>query len=350
MNFYKSPMNRITICFILFSFTLFPISLFAQDTEKPDTSWFTDVTAKVGLNTTNIGAMIAVDVNNDDYPDLITLGNQSDTCLRLWINEERSGSTDPTDRVFVDETATSGLQVPGVVVGLAGAADFNNDGNVDIIVNTWYDDSTVNSNGDCVPNPDSGQNRLRIFLGDGQGHFTLLENSGLENMGPNYGTGLPMLDYNRDGNLDLYAATQFRNWCYEVPFGSHLFKGDGTGHFTDVTQSSGIQKSQKDPSKPWLNPPPTRGYYGANVSDWNNDCWPDIFACPYEAIGYPFEAVNGQYPTNADTEDTRGYGNLYVNINGTGIFKDTGITANWDPHFAWADQGMVPWAAMPGRL
>jgi enediyne biosynthesis protein E4 len=347
MNFYNFRVTLIALFSILFS-----SSVFAQ-TVTPDTTWFTDVTAKVGLGSTIFGAAIAVDVNNDDYPDLITLsGNGNDTGVHLYINEERPGSTDPTDRIFVDETAGSGLDVPGVIHDIACAADFNNDGNIDLMTNAFYMDSTYNfSTTDplCPPNPDTGQNRLHVFLGDGKGHFTLIKDSVLESLGPMSGTSLPVLDYDRDGNLDVYVANHYDNWCESYPIGSRLLKGNGDGTFTDVTASSGIQASQKDPAKPWLDPPAKRAYFGANVSDWNNDCWPDIFACPYEAVGYPFSAVHGLpggFPDNNDTEDTRGYGNLYKN-NGDGTFTDVGITANWDPHFAWAEQGMVPWAAMP---
>ncbi len=352
MNFFRFRMNRITLCFILFPFTLFAQT---NSTETPDTSWFTDITTSVGLGkyNTNVGACIAVDVNNDDYPDLIFLnGLGSDTGWALYINEERPGSTDPTDRIFVDSTKNSGLNVPGVYKDLAGAGDFDNDGNVDIVVNCWYLDNETNC--PTVPNP--AKNRLRIFWGDGKGHFTLdslsnTPNSGLESLGLLSGTGLPALDYDRDGYLDLFVACHFDNWCYQDATPAHLMHNNGNRTFTDVATATGINVSQKDPYNPPdnQNPPvPTsRALFGANIFDFNNDCWPDIFTAPYEAIGYPFYVYTGQtYYSNVDSQiDTRGYGNVYENINGK--FKDTGVTVNWFPHFAWSVQGMVPWAAMP---
>jgi hypothetical protein len=308
----------------------------------------------VGLNVTNLGAVIAVDVNNDDYPDLIFIknGGPDTNNLVLYINEQRPGSKDPHDRIFVDKTAGSGLNVPGVRVDLAGAADFDNDGNVDLLVNTWWMDSTI-SGDKCVPNLTQAKNRLRIFWGNGKGHFTLdslsnTPNNGLKELGALAGSGLPSLDYDRDGYLDFFVACHFHDWCQQVPEPAHLMHNNGNRTFTDVSAQAGINVSQKDPAKPWLyNQVPTaRALFGANVFDWNNDGLPDIFTCPYEATGYPFDAKNNQYSTAADTEDTRGYGNLYRN-NGNGTFTDVGITENWDPHFAWSKQGMVPWAAMP---
>jgi enediyne biosynthesis protein E4 len=350
MNFNNFRFKCFTICFILFPFTLLAQ---INDTESPDTSWFTDITKQVGLNFTNVEAVIAVDVNNDDYPDLIFI-NQPQVVdgLSLYINEERPGSTNPHDRIFVNKTLGSGLNTPGLIVDLAGATDFDNDGNVDLLVNTWWQDSTSSGN-NCVPNPNPAHERLRILWGHGDGTFTLdtfsnTPNSGLEALGPLAGTGLPALDYDRDGYLDFFVACHFHNWCSQVPESAHLMHNNGNRTFTDVSEKAGINVSQKDPSKPWLyNQVPTaRALFGANVFDWNNDGLPDIFTCPYEATGYPFDAKNNQYSTAADTEDTRGYGNLYKN-NGNGTFTDVGITENWDPHFAWSKQGMVPWSAMP---
>lgn len=356
MNVYKIKLAAFALCLMLFG-----SKAFAQDTESPDTSWFTDVTDKVGLNhMVNPGGLLIVDVNNDDYPDLITFsGLGSDTGVHLYLNEEAPGSTDPTNRVFVDVTATSGLNVPGVYHDLAGAADFDNDGNIDLVTNCWPLDNQTN----CVTtNP--AKEKMRIWWGDGQGHFTLdsiasSTPTGLEALGSLSGSGLPALDYDRDGNLDFFVACHFDSWCYENATAAHLMHNNGNRTFSDSATAAGINISEEDSSKPWLTPPSARALFGANMSDWNNDCWPDIFTCPYEANGYPFTATHCLYnygsfeayaPCNLDTQDTRGYGNLYENLGGQGKlgkFKDVGVTANYDTHFAWAMQGIVPWAAMP---
>jgi len=304
-----------------------------------DATWFTDVSAPLGFSVAHAGAMIGLDVNNDDYPDLITLyGNDG---WKLYINEDDPNSNNIKDRIFVDATTGSGLDQVALK-DLACAADFNNDGNVDLVTNCWYHDLTS----DCQPNPDLGS-RCHLLLGDGQGHFTVFANSGLEALGPMAATGLPALDYDGDGNLDLYIATHFTSWCGTAQ-PNYLMRGNGDGTFTDVSTSSGINTSQQDPSKPWLAAPSYRALFGANATDWNNDCKPDILTAPYESTGYNFTAINGQYPTAADTQNTAGYGNLFQN-NGDGTFGDVGVTANYNVHFLWGDngQGMVPWAAMP---
>ena len=300
-------LSPVLLCSCLFFYGIAPA--FSQD----DT-WFKDVTARLGFHVIHAGAIIGLDVNNDNYPDLITLYGSQDTVSnwRLYINRPASGSTDPREREFVDATENSGLFEQGRIQELASAADFNNDGNIDLVLNCWFHDSTVVNNY-CIPNPDNGS-RLHLLLGDGQGHFTLKANSGLENLGPLSGTGLPALDFDRDGNLDLYVATHYNNWCYGVPQQSFLMKGNGDGTFTDVSHTAGIAE-------------PARSLFGANVADWNNDCQMDILTATYEASGYA---------------------NLFRN-NGNGTFTDVALQAGYNPHFMPGDngQGMVPWAAMP---
>ena len=356
MNLYKFKMTGLALCLSLITSLAFA--------QTPDTSWFKDVTREVGLGSynTNVGACIAVDVNNDNYPDLILLnGLGSHTGWALYINEERPGSSDPTDRIFVDETANSGLNVKGVYKDLAGAGDFDNDGNVDIVFACWTLD---NQNGSCQV-IDPAKEHCRIFWGDGHGHFTIDSVAsgtpvGLRELGVLNAAGLPALDYDRDGNLDLFIACHFDGWCSQNATPAHLMHNNGNRTFTEETTAMGINVSEKDtishptyfinvdPDTAEYDPPAARALFGANVFDYNNDCWPDIFGCPYEAIGYPFyHYSNESIPSNEDSSlDTRGYGNLYQNNGGTS-FKDVAVRKNWVPHVAWSVQGIVPWAAMP---
>jgi hypothetical protein len=300
--------------FFLFLFFLCSFSCVFSPAFSQDNTWFKDVTSQLGFDVVHAGGIVGLDVNNDNYPDLITMygDNSQKPEWRLYINTQAPGSNNPRERVFVDATDQSGLFEAGRVQQLMSAGDFNNDGNIDIVINAWFHDSTVQGSV-CVPNPDNGS-RLHLLLGDGRGRFTLKANSGLEALGPLSGTGLPTLDFDRDGNLDLFVATHYNNWCYAVPQQNYLLKGNGDGTFTDVSQQSGI-----------ANPP--RSLFGANIADWNNDCHMDILTAPYEAAGY---------------------GNLFRN-NGDGTFTDVAVAANYNPHFMPGDNGqpMVPWAAMP---
>ncbi len=72
------------------------------------------------------------------------------------------------------------------------------------------------------------------------------------------GNGCAFLDYNNDGNLDILLV------------GPHptLFRGDGRGHFTDVTHSMGLDKLSGH-------------FLGCAVGDYDNDGYDDIYLSAY---------------------------------------------------------------------
>lgn len=72
------------------------------------------------------------------------------------------------------------------------------------------------------------------------------------------GNGCAFLDYNNDGNLDALL----------VGPKPALFRGDGQGHFRDVTAESGVGKLADH-------------YLGCAVGDYDNDGWDDIYLSGY---------------------------------------------------------------------
>ena len=72
------------------------------------------------------------------------------------------------------------------------------------------------------------------------------------------GNGCAFLDYDGDGNLDILLV------------GPHpaLYKGDGKGHFTDVTKETGLDKLSGH-------------FLGCAVGDYDNDGYPDIYLSAY---------------------------------------------------------------------
>jgi len=79
-------------------------------------------------------------------------------------------------------------------------------------------------------------------------------------------SGLGLLDYDRDGDLDVY----FTNGAAipslvkeEEKYKNRLFRNDGNLKFTDVTEAAGVAGA---------------GYgMGVAVGDYDNDGWPDIY-------------------------------------------------------------------------
>jgi len=78
--------------------------------------------------------------------------------------------------------------------------------------------------------------------------------------------GVALLDYNRDGRLDIFFTNgaDLRTLKKDSPrFWNRLFRNDGNGRFTDVTQQAGLMGTGYDT--------------GVAVGDYDNDGWPDIF-------------------------------------------------------------------------
>src|ERR1041385_5115292 len=68
------------------------------------------------------------------------------------------------------------------------------------------------------------------------------------------GNGCAFLDYDNDGNLDILLVGPKLG----------LFKGDGKGHFTDVSQTTGLSSL-------------TGHFLGCTVGDYDNDGFDDLY-------------------------------------------------------------------------
>src|SRR5213595_1316582 len=94
--------------------------------------------------------------------------------------------------------------------------------------------------------------------------------------GPKYlietmGGGGGFIDYNGDGLLDIYLVcySQTPQVDRQVKLKDVLYRNNGDGTFTDVTESAGISNSMVG--------------MGLAVGDYNNDGWPDMYITGYGA-------------------------------------------------------------------
>ena len=84
------------------------------------------------------------------------------------------------------------------------------------------------------------------------------------------GSGCGWLDYDQNGLFDLYLANGAATKVYQpkAPLRSALYRNNGDGSFTDVTQAAGVG---------------AEGLFGMGVAvgDYDNDGYPDLFVCGY---------------------------------------------------------------------
>ncbi len=207
----------------------------------------------------NGSGVAAADFNNDGWTDLYFTGN--DVSSRLYLNDHNLH--------FRDVTQLTGTGTTDWCTGVA-TADVNGDGWTDIYI--------------CHAGPPIGRRTgpahtpNQLFINQGIDPKTKLPNFteqaaqyGLNITG--YSTQAYFLDYDRDGDLDVYLVKHFHdktNPNFPRPRrtdGSgestdHLFRND-QNRFTDVSRQAGIT---------------TEGCgLSAAISDFNRDGWPDIY-------------------------------------------------------------------------
>jgi hypothetical protein len=82
---------------------------------------------------------------------------------------------------------------------------------------------------------DSPELRLRLFINDGKGNFTL-DDAALPPVNMNISVAIAN-DYNKDGYPDLFIGARSFPGVYGKDPQSYLFVNDGKGHFTDMAKT-----------------------------------------------------------------------------------------------------------------
>ena len=246
---------------------------------------FVDVAREAGLNVPNVwggvdrkryiieakGSGLAFfDYDNDGWLDVyLTNGTR--------LNEKWPPGKAPTsqlfknnrDGTFTNVTEKSGSARTGWQTGVC-VGDYDNDGWDDLFCCFW------------------GHNILSHNNGDGT-FSDVTRKAGLYNEPVHWGAGCTFLDYDRDGNLDLFVCNYIEFDPAQIPApgegaacqwkgipvmcGPRGLKGDtnllylnnGDGTFKDVSEKAGILK------------PGPRYSITAVSYDFDNDGWPDIY-------------------------------------------------------------------------
>jgi enediyne biosynthesis protein E4 len=223
--------------------------------------------------------LVAVDLDNDFYPDLVVHKGGSNNRdapeegifhRRILFNREST-----TGRTFEDHTVTSNYGIIpdegilGRAAHLAVFADVDNDGDFDAFSGTFCDRNSE------VKVPD----RSLILLNDGNGIFTPAPPSDVTPPLEEEWTtaGASFLDYDKDGNIDLWIGNWYYQYGYLNGLQDRLYKGHGDGTFTDVTIEAGLATTTSGYDE-GTNHRPT---FGTTACDINGDGYTDLLTSSY---------------------------------------------------------------------
>ncbi len=240
---------------------------------------FEDATDAAGINFTHsfgsrqLGSLLEgtgagcvwLDYNNDGLPDLyVANGRPLDDSMHPYPLKDKPDPlphnhlyrNDGNGR-FTDVTQKAGLNPDMYSIAVA-AADFDNDGFVDLLV--------------------TGYGKAILYHNDGNGHFSdVTAKSGIKVDG--WAISSTWLDYDKDGCVDLfvgryvkfdpkyrayYAADNYPGPLDYEADTNKLFHNNCDGTFTDVSEKSGIAAL-------------AGRTMGVTAADYDGDGWDDIY-------------------------------------------------------------------------
>ena len=220
--------------------------------------------------------------------------------------------------VFTDVTREAGIafrhsygdhHLDNIVEGTGAGVcvfDYNNDGRPDIYFVTGTWTQNVSDN---EGRDLRGKLSNRLYRNDGNGKFTdVTEQAGVGGKGI-FSSGCSAADYDNDGRVDLFVLNYGANVLYH---------NNGDGSFADVTKRSGLGDPHWSLSAVWL--------------DYDNDGWLDVYVCNY--LKYDDGKFRDFYPAQGypGPLSYAGEPDLLFRNNGDGTFADVTKEAGlWQP-------------------
>lgn len=164
------------------------------------------------------------------------------------------------------------------------------------------------TNGAAIPSLEKSDPSYwnRLYRNNGDGTFTdVTESSSVKGIG--YSMGAAAGDYDNDGFVDLYVAGVNRN---------QLFHNNGDGTFTDVTEKAHVTGTVEGIGKAWS---VTAGWF-----DYNNDGLLDLLVINY--LNYDIKTARTcptfGVPAYCSPNDFQGTPEILYRNNGDGTFTD----------------------------
>jgi len=292
---------------------------------------FEDASNKAGINFTHsfgsrqLGSLLEgtgagciwFDYNNSGLESLYVVnGRPLDDSMHPYPLKEKP-ATPPHNHLyrnngngtFTDVTEKSGLN-PDLYGMAVTAADYDNDGFVDLLV--------------------TGYGKTILYHNDGDGHFTdVTEKAGIKVDG--WAISSTWLDYDRDGCVDLfigryvkfdpkyrayYAADNYPGPLDYEGETNKLYHNNCDGTFTDVTEKSGISAY-------------VGRTMGVTAADFDNDGWDDIYIANDRTENFlfhnkhdgTFEEIANETGTayGQNGESTSSMGPVFADLEGRGV-------------------------------
>ncbi len=222
-------------------------------------------------------------------------------------------AANPVHRGFQDVAAKAGVRfvhsssrtsqkyLPESMGAGVAMLDYNNDGLMDLF---FVNGATLRDTMPSGYKPDKTDPRYwnRLFRNNGDGTFTdVTEASGLR--GDGYGMGVAVGDFNNDGFPDLYVTSVGRN---------NLYRNNGDGTFTDVTEKAGVASSG------WST--------GACFVDYDRDGNLDLIVARYVEWDFSLNIYCGErragYRAYCHPDQFKPATHLVYHNNGDGTFTD----------------------------
>ncbi len=230
---------------------------------RNDGNWkFTDVTKPSGLGDTGYGLAVAVgDYDNDGDQDVYVVNYGPNVLYR------NNG-----DGTFTDVTRQAGV-AGGSQVG-AGACflDMDGDGDLDLYVANYLKFTYETHVTTMVDGYSTYVNPRHypplpalLYRNNGDGTFTDVSEASGIGQHAGYGMGVVCADYDDDGDTDILVGNDV--------FENFLFRNDGRGHFEEVALAAGFAyKGNGDAS----------ASMGVDCGDYDNDGRLDFYLTSYQ--------------------------------------------------------------------
>ena len=247
---------------------------------------FTDITAEIEIAAPGGRSMQCLfsDFDNDNDLDLYVA---NDTSVNYMYRNDGDGTfTDVSDESWAADFRGS--------MGLS-AGDYDGDGDTDLFMSHWVDEENALYRN--LLKEDAPSKHIRFV---DESYSAMLAEAGIKQIG--WGTAL--FDYDNDGDLDIFVTNgstfqELENPEVLIPQADALYRNEGDGTFTDVSDSSGITVL------------PIRVGRGAAFGDYDNDGDVDIFI------------VNNHAPPTLLRNDGGNRNNwLHVELVGTGANRN----------------------------